>query len=145
MLIRSACAGTVNIGKVESIDVSRMNSGRGAEIHNFDIHQHFPARDDVAHLGRAKQLALAAAKQCLQAAQFPVQEHAFEIGVALGYTQGESKTMERATDHIAAHGNEAKVDLEAFSDFAPLSVPQQIAKEFGLKGPILTIGNACSY
>lgn len=140
----NACAGTVNIGKVESIDVSRMNSGRGAEILNFDIQQHFPDRDDIAKLGRAKQLALAAAKQCLQSAQFPIAEHAFEVGVALGYTQGESKTMEMATDHIAVHGANGEVDLDAFSDFAPQSVPQQIAKEFGLNGPILTIGNACS-
>lgn len=140
----NACAGKVNIGKVKSIDVSRMNSGRGAEISDFDIQEHFPQREDIAKLGRAKQLALAAAKQCLQAAQFPIAQHAFEVGVALGYTQGESKTMEMATDHIATKGPDSNVDLEAFSDFAPQSVPQQIAKEFGLKGPILTIGNACS-
>lgn len=139
-----ACAGTVQIGRVASIDVSRMNSGQGAEIAQFSVQEHFPDRDDIAQLGRAKQLALAAAKQCLQDANFPTAEQGFDIGVAVGYTQGESKTMETATDHIAAMGAQADVDLSAFADFAPQSVPQQIAREFGLGGPILTIGNACS-
>ena len=138
-----ACSGSVAIGRVEGIDVSRMNSDRGAEIKDFRVEDHFPGRADIAALGRAKQLALAAARQCIEDADFPLAEHPYEVGVALGYTQSEAKTMEAATDRITT-GSLDNAGVAAFADYAPQSVSQQLAREFGLSGPVVTIGNACS-
>ena len=139
----NACAGKVGISRVESINVERMSSDRGAEIKDFDIEQHFPGRSDLRALGRSKQFALAAARQCLNDAAYPVADHRFEVGLALGYTQGESKTMEALSDHIA-QGDLDQEHIAAFADYAPQSVSQRVAREFGLCGPLLTIGNACS-
>lgn len=139
----NACQGKVAIDKVEGIDVSRMNSDRGAEIKDFNVEAHFPGRPDIAALGRAKQLALAAARQCITDAEFPVADHPFEVGVALGYTQSESKTMEVVADRITLGTLDAPSIVD-FADYAPQSVSQQIAREFGLSGPLVTIGNACS-
>lgn len=139
----NARAGMVGISPVQSIDVTRMGSDRGGEVHGFDVGEHFPGRDDIVRQGRAKQFALVAAKQCIAASGFPVGEHAFDVGVSFGFTQGESKTMEACTDRIAAGTLDAD-GIEAFADYAPQSVPQSVAREFGLSGPVITIGNACS-
>ncbi|WP_169307253.1 beta-ketoacyl-[acyl-carrier-protein] synthase family protein [Chitiniphilus eburneus] len=139
----NALAGAIGISAVRGIDVSRMNSDRGGEVHDFDIAEHFPGRADLAQLGRAKQLALAAARQCVEDAGFPIAEHAFDVGVALGYTQGESKELEFCCDQIAA-GRLDDEGLRAFAGYAPQTVSQGIGHEFGACGPMITIGNACS-
>lgn len=139
----NALAGKVSVSAVKGIDVSRMNSDRGGEIHDFDIADHFPARPDIAAAGRAKQLALAAAKQCVIEAGFPIGECPFDVGVSIGFTQGESKLLERCSDQIAAGCLDAQ-GIAAFADYAPQSISQSIAREFKASGPIVTIGNACS-
>jgi 3-oxoacyl-[acyl-carrier-protein] synthase II len=139
----NAKAGTVSISPVRSIDISKINAVQGAEIHNFDIDTHFPGRADIAALGRAKQFALVAAKQCLEDAAYPVAEHPFDVGIAFGYTQGESKSLEACTDRIAA-GTLDQEAVAALRDYAPQSMPQSIAHEFKVSGPLVTIGNACS-
>lgn len=139
----NACQAKVGISRVEGIDVSRMNSDRGGEVKDFDIARHFPGRADIAALGRAKQLALAAARQAIEDSGFDIGQQPFDVGVTLGYTQGESKIMEATTERITQ--KELKLaDVEAFAGYAPQSVSQQIAREFGLCGPVVTIGNACS-
>jgi 3-oxoacyl-[acyl-carrier-protein] synthase II len=139
----NASNATVGIGRVEGIDVTHMNSDRGGEVKDFDVARHFPGRPDIAILGRAKQMALAAARQCIEDAGFAIDERPFEVGIALGYTQGESKIMETTTNCIAL-GRLDPATVHQFAGYAPHSVPQQVAREFGLRGPLVTIGNACS-
>jgi 3-oxoacyl-[acyl-carrier-protein] synthase II len=139
----NAKAGKVSISPVRSIDISKINAVQGAEIHDFDVATHFPGRPDIAALGRAKQFALVAAKQCLADAAYPVAKHPFDIGIVFGYTQGESKSLEACTDRIAA-GTLDQQALAALGDYAPQSMPQSIAREFQVSGPLVTIGNACS-
>lgn len=140
---RHACAGTSGISRVTGFSTDGMNSDRGAEIHDFDISRHFPDRPDLARLGRCKQLALSAAVQCMNQANYPVDDDPERIGVALGYTQGESGVVEACCQALEAGRLDGK-DLEAFGDYVPQSVPQRLAMEFGLQGPLLTIANACS-
>lgn len=139
----NAKAGKVAINPVRGIDISRINAVQGAEIADFDIAAHFPGRADIAALGRAKQFALAAARQCIEDSGFALAAHRYEVGVALGYTQGESKSLEAAADRIAAGTLDAPA-IAAFADYAPQTMPQSVAREFGLCGPVVTIGNACS-
>lgn len=139
----NAKAGKVAIGPVRGIDISLINAVQGAEIDGFDVGTHFPGRADIAALGRAKQFALTAAKQCIADAGFALDQHRFDVGIAFGYTQGESKSLEACVDRIAA-GTLDGAGVTAFADYAPQSIPHSVAREFGLSGPVLTIGNACS-
>lgn len=139
----NAKSGKVAISPVRSIDITKINAVQGAEIHDFDVADHFPGRADISAMGRAKQFALVASKQCIADANFPISEHPFDVGIAFGYTQGESKSFEACTDRIAAGTLDADA-VTAFADYAPQSMPQSIAREFDISGPIVTIGNACS-
>lgn len=140
---QNACAGRSGISQVRSFAVGQMNSDRGGEIHDFNIGRHFPGRNDLRALGRCKQLALAAAQQCLRQAAGADGSLPANTGVAFGYTQGESGTLEKCTEAIH-RGELQAADVAAFADYLPQSVPQQLAAEFGLNGPLLTIANACS-
>ncbi len=140
----NACRGKVAIDKIDGFDVSCMNSDRGGEIRDFDITDFFPEQPNLLTAGRAKQMALAATKQCLEDARFPDGEERSRLGVAVGYTQGESKVLERATDRIESNGHLSSEDILEFTDYAAYTIPQSIAYEFQASGPNLTIGNACS-
>lgn len=140
---RQACAGVSGISRVHGFPVEQMNSDRGAEIRDFDIRRHCPERPELTRLGRCKQLALCAALQCMKQAGYPVQQAPERIGVALGYTQGESGIIE-ACCHAIEEERLHDDDLDALAGYLPQSVPQLLAAEFGLQGPVLTIANACS-
>ena len=135
--------GRVAIRPVRGFDVSRMNAGLGGEIDDFDVLRFFPKHPTYRKLGRAKQMALAAAKQCIEDAKFNVAQEPFHVGVAVGFTQGESQTLEHCTDKIEA-GGLTEDECADFGDFAPFTIPYAIARHFSAWGPSLAIGNACA-
>lgn len=139
----AARQGRVAIHGVEGFDVSRMNADRGGEITDFDVLEFFPDRPDFEQLGRAKQMALAAAKQCIEDSGFDMEADPFRVGVAVGFTQGESQTLERSTDQVDRGGLETS-HLRELAGYAPFTIPQAIAQHFAAWGPNLTIGNACA-
>ena len=140
---RHACMGVSGISAVRGFPVEELSSDRGAEIHDFDVKRHFQGRSDLEKLGRCKQLALSAAVQCMQQACYPVEQAPGQIGVALGYTQGESKLLE-ACCHTLEQGKLSRSDIDALGDYPPQSISQQLAGEFGFQGPVFTLANACS-
>lgn len=139
----NARKGLIGIHEVHGFDVSRMSSDRGGEITDFDILKIFPDSPTLSNLGRAKQMALAAAKQCIDDSGFEMKADPFSVGVAVGYTQGESKIMENATDQVEQGGMDDISFLE-FSNYGPFSIPQKVALHFAAWGPNLAIGNACA-
>lgn len=142
-LFSNARKGSNGIHRIERFDVSRMNANQGGEITNFDILDFFPNQPSFATLGRTKQMALVAAKQCIDTAKFEVTSNPFEVGVAIGFTQGEIQVLEACVDRIETGGLDDP-DARAFAEFAASSIPQAIATHFRAYGPNLSIGNACA-
>ncbi|AJQ97063.1 beta-ketoacyl-[acyl-carrier-protein] synthase family protein [Gynuella sunshinyii] len=131
----NAIKGTVSISDVTAFDVSQMRSCRGGEIHDFDV-----SEQDVT--GRAKQFALAAARECLVGNQALLQHDPFRVGIALGFTLGETTALEGFCDHFKA--GEQALAQASFSDYAPKLIAQTVARELSIYGPNYTIGQACS-
>lgn len=135
--------GRVTIGAVTGFDIERFSVNRGAEIKDFDISAFFPDRKDLCKLGRAKQMALAAAKQCIEDANYNIAANALRVGVVIGTTSGESKSLEQCSDRLARHPT-GELPLEELADYLPYSLPLAVAKQFGAGGPNLMIPNACA-
>jgi len=139
-------AGTSGISEVGSFDTSAYRVHRGGEIKDFDPRQHL-RRLDPARLGRASQLAVAAARAAFadaglgnDGAGSPASER---TGVAFGTTSGEPREVERFDDHWVEEDLEA-VGPEFMGLYPNHVIAGHVAEELDLAGPNTMIPTACA-
>ena len=135
--------GTSGIRPIRRFDTTRFVRKNGGEIHDFDAAKVFPGDPSVQRLGRAKQMMIAAAGECLEEAGYDVHGAPFEIGVAIGTTMGEAQTLENVTDAVHSSGKRA-ISADDVVDYPPHTIPQAVARHFGLFGPNYLHTNACA-
>ncbi len=145
-------AGRLGFAPVESFDTAGLNVHLGAEVRGFSPAAHVRTLDP-ARLGRASQLAIAAARLAL--ADAGVGEHADwwqgpaagvaaeRAGVALGTTSGESREVERFDDRYLA-GELAAVGGEFMERYPCQMIAAHVARELGLAGINTMIPAACA-
>ncbi|MCP4655636.1 MAG: beta-ketoacyl-[acyl-carrier-protein] synthase family protein [bacterium] len=136
-------AGESGIRPVESFDTSRYNVHLGAEIRDFRAAEHFEKLDPDS-VGRASQLAIAAARQAVTDAGLTAETVAAErIGVAMGTTSGEPQEVEHFDDHLVA-GELDRVGAEFISLYPCHVIAHHIASELGFAGLNIMIPAACA-
>jgi 3-oxoacyl-[acyl-carrier-protein] synthase II len=138
-LRRGACG----IRDITRFDPAGVGRRRGGEIADFDVRTAFPGEPALEELGRAKQMMLVAARECIGDAGFDPSAAPFEAGVAIGTTMGEAQTFERIIDAIDASGLGA-IDARDLADYPPESIPEHVARRFGFHGPNHLVANACA-
>jgi 3-oxoacyl-[acyl-carrier-protein] synthase II len=136
--------GKTSIGTVTGFDTSAFNSDRGGEVTGFDIADFISDAPDVPRYGRAKQMALSAAQQCIADSGYDMTVDPFRVGVVVGTTMGESKSLEFCTDHVSVQGTAVPLPKDTAADYPPHTIPQAIAKYFGAWGTSMMIPNACA-
>src|SRR5262245_65503274 len=93
-------AGRSSFGPVQSSDPTPYKVNRGAEIKAFRVTDYL-AHVNPASMGRASQLATAAARLAIADAQLDLQTIEPErAGVSMGTTSGEPREIERFDDHF---------------------------------------------
>ncbi len=140
---RSLLAGKNGVGPVESFDTSAYNVHQGAEVKGFSPEGYFEhlAPESV---GRASQLAVAAARQAVRDAGLEAAELTPErVGVAMGTTSGEPREVERFNDRYVA-GELDRVGDEFMSLYPCHVIAGTIASELGFAGPNTMIPAACA-
>jgi 3-oxoacyl-[acyl-carrier-protein] synthase II len=133
--------GASGISDVQRFATAAFGRSRGAEIRGFDVTRVFPGEPRLERLGRAKQMMLAATKECLGSAGAGVVDDPFRVGVAIGTTMGESQSLEAVTDAIGAG---LEIPTDAVLDYPPSTIPQAVAERFRLYGPNYMVPNACA-
>jgi 3-oxoacyl-[acyl-carrier-protein] synthase II len=136
-------AGKSGFAPVESFDTAGYPVHVGAEVRGFD-----PApwilTQDRSRLGRASQLAVAAARMALDDAGLSPEEIAGErTGVAMGTTSGEPREVERFDDCVLA-GETERIGDELLSRYPCHLIAAAIARELDCSGPNLMIPTACA-
>ncbi|HEX3555653.1 MAG TPA: beta-ketoacyl-[acyl-carrier-protein] synthase family protein [Thermoanaerobaculia bacterium] len=136
-------AGHSGFAPVASFDTRAFTTHLGAEVRGFD-----PApwvrRQEAAALGRASQLAIAAARMALEDAGLDAEAVAPErAGVAMGTTSGEPREVERFDDRFLA-GELEKVGAEFISLYPCHMIAAHVARELGFAGPNTMIPTACA-
>lgn len=144
---RALLAGRSGIGPVKSFDTSRYSVHMGAEIENFDGHEHV-FNQPTSGIGRSSQLAIAAARLALADASLDCDLDLTQIGreragVCVGTTSGEPHFIERFDDHYV-QGNLAEVGPEFIAGYPCHVVPAHVAAEFGFAGEVMMIPTACA-
>lgn len=136
-------AGRSGIGPVESFDTGDYNVHVGAEVKDFDPAPYFTTLDPD-HVGRASQMAIAAARQALDDAGLHCTElDRFRSGVAMGTTSGEPVEVERFNDRRAAD-RLADDAGHLVTRYPSHVIAGHIACELGLCGPNTMIPAACA-
>ncbi len=139
---RGLCEARDGISPIRRFDTTPFERHRGGEVRDFSVAELLPDVPDAAALGRAKQLMLVAARECLDEAALGATDP-FRVGVAIGTTIGESWALEAITDSVA-QGGAGALPGEAALDYLPHTIPQAVGRAFRLYGPNLMVSNACA-
>jgi len=140
---RNLLAGCCGISRVEAFSTEQFPVHCGAEVKDFaaDAYLH---RLRTREVGRASQLAIAAARLALQDAAISMAEMDLEqVGIAVGTTSGEPGQIE-SVDDLYVEERFGQIS-PSFIEMYPCSVlAAHIAAELELGGEVLTIPTACA-
>jgi 3-oxoacyl-[acyl-carrier-protein] synthase II len=135
--------GRSGFAPVESFDTRAFSVHLGAEVRGFDPSP-WVRRQSPAALGRASQLAIAAARQALEDAGLdPESLEPERAGVAMGTTSGEPREVERFDDRYLA-GELDQVGPEFMGLYPCHMIAAHVARELGFAGVNTMIPTACA-
>ncbi len=136
-------AGRCGFGPVASFDTSGYNVHRGAEVKDFCATD-YVMNLNAAHLGRASQFAIAAARLALSDAGVDMNAlNLARAGVSLGTTSGEPQEVERFDDNYVSQRLDG-VGPEFVARYPCHVIPQHVASELGFGGVNTMIPTACA-
>jgi 3-oxoacyl-[acyl-carrier-protein] synthase II len=136
-------AGKSGIAPVISFDTSHYNVHLGAEVKDFDPAPYFKNLDPEG-VGRASQLAVAAANEALADASFDPSDLDPEgVGVTMGTTSGEPREVEHYND-CRMEGRFETIGDGLISRYPCHLIAGHIAAEFGFSGPNTMVPAACA-
>ena len=135
--------GRSGIGPVRSFDTSAYNVHRGAEVHDFQFEK-YGSTLDAAHLGRASQFAIAAARLALADANVEIASLDLKrAGVSMGTTSGEPREVERFDDLFIGKKLE-RVGREFLALYPSHVIAGHVARDLQFAGVNIMIPTACA-
>jgi len=140
---KNLIAGKSGISPIEAFDTSAYERHFGGEVKNFRAEEFIDKRK-LKHMGRASQLALAAARLALDDAGLNIKKSEKEkTGVCIGTTMGEAQILEKM-DSLWVDKGEKLVDYKTVILFPTYSIVANLANELQLKANSFMFANACS-
>jgi len=135
--------GRSGIATVRSFDTSAYSVHIGAEVDGFDPAAYVRAQSP-ASMGRASQLAIAAARLSLEDAGLDLSAaNPRRLGVSMGSTSGEPLYVEQYNDAKQAGALDA-LSVQVYGKYPCHWIPSHMAAELGFGGPCLMIPTACA-
>ena len=140
---QAVTTGTSGIAPVRSFDTSEFPVRLGAEVKDF-APSAFVRNQDPGDLGRASQMAVAAARLAIadSGVDFDTLDTT-RIGVSMGTTSGEPLFVEQYND-ARKTGGFASIPAGIFAKYPCHVIPIHLAIEFGCRGPAMMIPTACA-
>lgn len=136
-------AGRSGIAPVQSFDTSAYTVHCGAEVQDFNA-ENYLSNLDAAHLGRASQFAIAAARLALADANVEIASLDLKrAGVSMGTTSGEPREVERFDDLFVSKKLE-RVGPEFLALYPSHVIAAHVARELQFGGVNIMIPTACA-
>ncbi|MFP4473742.1 MAG: beta-ketoacyl-[acyl-carrier-protein] synthase family protein [Candidatus Omnitrophota bacterium] len=136
-------AGKSGISEVDYFDTSKYDRKYAGQVKNFRP-QDFISPHKIKYMGRASQMALAAARMAVEDAGLKKTDIVPErSGVCVGTTMGEGQVIESCVQDDVLKGR-TNIERSRSLLYPANSVVFNIAKEFNIKGPAHIFGNACA-
>ena len=138
---KNLIAGKSGISFVESFDTSDYPVHKGGEVKNFKP-EYFVDKRKIKHLGRASQMAIAAAKLALKDADLKSRDY-MKSGILLGTTMGESQILEELDQRWIKHGEDTLTG-NLISSYLSNNLSINVAIELSASGFNGVLPTACS-
>jgi 3-oxoacyl-[acyl-carrier-protein] synthase II len=140
---RNAANGVTGIRVIERFDTTDLEQHFGGEVKNFDPEE-FLGRREARRTDRVTQLALYAARFCMEDAGLDItEENRYDIGVVCGSGIGGIESIVESVRQFLNKGPKAVSPL-----LIPMMLPDapsgKITMQYGMRGPNFAISTACA-
>jgi 3-oxoacyl-[acyl-carrier-protein] synthase II len=143
MFWKNLLDGRCGIAPVQSFDTSGYSVHRGAEVKEFNAAE-YVLNLDAAHLGRASQFAIAAARLALADAGVEIGSlDRKRAGVSMGTTSGEPREVERFDDSYVSKTLD-RIGSEFLARYPCHVIAAHVASELHFSGVNTMIPTACA-
>jgi len=140
----AAIRGENGVRPLRIFDPTQFRTKTGGEVLDFDPKMYF-SQSDIERMGRSSQFAVAAAKMAIEDSKIDVsKEDPFRIGVSMGTTMGEPQILEEAVNIKYKSGSSDQIPQHLPRQYPCATIPANVARVFGLKGPHIIIPTACA-
>ncbi len=141
---KNLIAGQSGISKITSFDTSNYDRHYGGEVKNFKPEE-FISKSKLKYLGRASQMAIAAAKLAVKDSKIPPRYFLnSKVGICLGTTMGEPQVMESLDNKYFPIKTALKIDNLSAISYSSNNIANNIALELKLRGYCLIFSSACA-
>jgi len=142
---KAAVKGTNGVQEIKSMDVSQHRSKTGGEVRDFTASDYLTELQ-VSEMGRAGHFAIAATKMALDDAKLDLSnENPYRVGVSMGTTMGEPQILDTTINPLFAAGGDINaIPSNEARKYAANTIPANISRIFGAKGPSTLIPTACA-
>lgn len=137
---KNLIAGKSGISEVQFFDTSNMDRHFAGEVHDFRP-EDFIEPGKAKKMGRAPQLAVAAAKLALEDSRIHLDSK--KTGIAIGTTMGQSREVEIINKAWVEDG-EDKVNTDLIPILPGNVISSYVSREFGIAGENTMIPTACA-
>jgi len=139
---KNLIAGKSGISRIETFDTSKYDRHYAGEVKNFDPTK-FMSKRRASQIGRASQMAIAAAKLAVKDAGVKISElRKHNPAVCLGTTMGEAQVIEQIVKHTLVNHEEIKPKRALIYPASSISI--NVGEYFGFKGPSNLFSTACA-
>jgi len=141
---QAALKGENGVRPLQIFDPAEYRTKTGGEVIDFVAEEHLKS-DDIARMGRSSQFAVAAAAMALKDSRFDTSKaDPYRLGVCMGTTMGEPQILEQGVQIKYKTGDTSKIPSTLPRQYPCASIPANIARVFGFKGPHLISPTACA-
>jgi 3-oxoacyl-[acyl-carrier-protein] synthase II len=141
---QAAIRGENGVRPLRIFDPTQFRTKTGGEVLDFDPKMYL-SQSDIGRMGRSSQFAVAAARMAIEDSKIDVsKEDPFRIGVSMGTTMGEPQILEEAVNIKYKSGSSDQIPQHLPRQYPCSTIPANVARVFGLKGPHIIIPTACA-
>ncbi|NLP03882.1 MAG: beta-ketoacyl-[acyl-carrier-protein] synthase family protein [Fibrobacter sp.] len=141
---QAALNGENGVRPLQIFDATEFRTKTGGEVLDFDASQYL-SNEEIEEMGRSSQFAVAAAKMAIYDSGIDLsKENPFRIGISMGTTMGEPQILEKGVKIKYQTGDAGQIPSNLPRQYPCASIPANIARVFGIKGPHIMIPTACA-
>ncbi|NLG19474.1 MAG: beta-ketoacyl-[acyl-carrier-protein] synthase family protein [Fibrobacter sp.] len=141
---QNAVKGENGVRPLQIFDATEFRTKTGGEVLDFDPTQ-FLSSEEIENMGRSSQFAVAATRMAIKDSGLDLsKENLFRIGISMGTTMGEPQILEQGVKIKYKTGDANQIPSNLPRQYPCASIPANIARVFGIKGPHIMIPTACA-
>ena len=141
---QAAVNGENGVRPLKIFDPTEFRTKTGGEVLDFNPTD-FLTQQEINRMGRSSQFAVAAAKMAIEDSGIDwAKLNPFRVAVSMGTTMGEPQILEKGIKIKYQTGDPQQIPAELPRQYPCGSIPANVARKFGIKGPHMMIPTACA-